>query len=231
MASSDRTGVREKTTKAQAIYGAILDDIEEGRLRPGWALDEVQMARTYGVSRTPVREAIRRLELTGLVETRSHRGAVVVGLDEKQLDDLFAVMAELEALSAKWAALAMTVAEKKRLQALHAGARFFVKGGDREAYVEANAAFHEAIYDGAHNAMLSDLVRATRRRAAPFRQLQFRGLGRLGKSHAEHGRIVDAIVVGDADAAYATMRAHIVVVRSAVDDVLGPIQDLASSEG
>jgi DNA-binding GntR family transcriptional regulator len=213
--------VSDRITKAQAIYGALLDDIEEGRLPPGRALDEIKMARTYGVSRTPVREAIRRLELTGLVETRSHRGAVVAGRSEKQLDDMFAVMAELEGLCAKWAALAMTAAERKSLAVLHAGAEVFVRCDDREAYVEANTAFHGAIYDGAHNVFLCELVRATRRRAVPFRNVQFQGAGRLAKSHREHGHILDAILAGAADAAYAAMRAHIVVVRSAVDEVLG----------
>ena len=213
----------EKTTKALAIYGALMDDIEEGRLPPGLALDEVQMARTYGVSRTPIREAIRRLELTGLVEARSHRGAVVTGRTEKQLDDMFAVVAELEALCARWAALAMTNAERKQLEALHAGAAPFVARDDFEAYATANTAFHGAIYEGAHNGYLSEMVRGTRRRAAPFRRVQFRAPGRLAGSHEEHGRIVAVIRSGDADEAYAAMRAHIVVVRSAVDDALARV--------
>lgn len=212
----------EKITKAQAIFGALVDDISEGRLPPGRALDEVQMARVYGVSRTPIREAIRRLELTGLVDARSHRGAVVAGLSEQQLDHMFAVVAELEALCAKWAALAMTGDERKRLQTLQAGAKPLVTDNDADSYAAANIAFHEAIYDGAHNAFLSDLVLTTRRRAAPFRLAQFRAPGRLAKSHREHGRIVAAILAGDADAAYAAMRAHIVVVRSAVDEVFDP---------
>ena len=209
----------DKTTKAQAIYGAILGDIQEGRLLPGRCLDEVEMARTYGVSRTPIREAIRRLELTGLVTVRPHRGAVVVGLSEKQLDDLFAVMAELEGLCAKWAALAMPTREKRQLQALHAGSLPLVEKDDRAAYAEANIQFHEAIYAGTHNSVLTELAQTTRQRAAPFRQAQFESAGRLRRSHAEHGRIVDAIVASDADEAYAAMRTHLVIVRSAVDDV------------
>lgn len=210
----------EKITKAQAIYGALFDDIAEGRLPPGLALDEMQMARTYGVSRTPIREAIRRLEVTGLVKARSHRGAVVVGLGEKELDDMFAVMAELEGLCAKWAALAMTGEERKNLEALHLGTTHFVKRNDDGAYAAANASFHEAIYAGAHNTFLHDLVLTIRRRAAPFRQMQFKGRGRLARSHAEHGRVLAAIRAADADGAFTAMRAHLAVVRSAVDDVL-----------
>jgi DNA-binding GntR family transcriptional regulator len=213
--------VTEKITKAQAIYGALLDDIETGRLPPGRALDEVQVARVYGVSRTPIREAIRRLELTGLVDARSHRGAVVRGLSEKQLDDMFAVMAELEALCARWAALAMTSGQRKQLAALHAGAAVFVAQDDQEAYAEANVSFHSAIYDGARNDFLADLVRTTRRRAAPFRTMQFQAPGRIARSHREHALVLDAILTGDAEAAYRAMRAHITVVRSAVDEVLG----------
>ncbi len=210
----------EKVTKAQAIYDALLGDIEGGRLLPGLALDEVQVARSYGVSRTPVREAIRRLEVTGLVEARSHRGAVVIGLNEQKLDDMFAVMAELEALCAKWAALGMTTDERRRFERLHLGTRLLVDHHDAAAYTIANTDFHEALYKGAHNEYLSDLVRTTRRRAAPFRTAQFQGVGRLARSFEEHQLIVDAVLNRNADEAYARMREHLVLVRTAVDAVV-----------
>ena len=215
----------ERTTKAQVIFDAMMGDIAGGRFPPGEALDELRMARAYGVSRTPVREAIRRLELTGLVETRSHKGAVVAGFTEKQLDDLFAVMAELEALCAKWSALAMTDKERQALRIVHREAGPLIEVNDRPAYIAANAAFHQAIYEGAHNEFLADLVASARRRAAPFRRAQFDAPHRLASSHREHASIVSAIMAGDAEGAYRAMRSHLVVVRSAVDHVdvlIGP---------
>ena len=165
------------------------------------------------MSRTPIREAIRQLEAIGLVEARARRGAVVADLSDRQLDEMFAVMAELEALSARWSAIAMTAAERRHLLALQEDGARLVSAGNREAYVDFNNRFHEAIYRGAHNDFLAELALSVRTRCAPFRRAQFETLGRLAKSHAEHDAVVTAIQRGDADAAATEMRAHIIVVQ------------------
>jgi DNA-binding GntR family transcriptional regulator len=208
-----------KLTKAQAITQAVADDIVHGRLRPGMALDETVIARTYGVSRTPIREALRQLQAIGLVEAKARRGAVVADVTEQRLDDMFAVMAELEALCARWSAVAMTAAERRALLAIHADTARLVAAGDREAYVEANTVFHETIYRGAHNSFLTELTLSVRQRVAPFRRAQFEMLGRLAASHAEHGRVTLAIQRGDADEAARAMQDHLAVVRAKVDDI------------
>jgi DNA-binding GntR family transcriptional regulator len=210
-----------KLTKAQQIHQAIADDIVHGRLMPGTALDEASIAAAFGVSRTPIREAIRQLEAIGLAEGRARRGAVVATFSDRQLDEMFAVMGELEALCARWSAVSMTASERRDLQTLHDDSARLVAGGLREAYVEANSRFHEAIYRGAHNSFLADLALSVRQRCAPFRRAQFETLGRLAGSHAEHGAVVEAIQRGDADGAAREMRAHIIVVRHAVDGVTG----------
>lgn len=208
-------------TKARQIQQAIADDIVHGRLAPGTALDETSIAATFGVSRTPIREAMRQLEAIGLINARARRGAVVADLSDRQLDEMFAVMAELEALCARWSAIAMTAAERRHLLALQEESERLVSAGRREAYVEFNNRFHEAIYGGAHNQFLAELALSVRTRCAPFRRAQFETLGRLAKSHAEHAAVVTAIQRGDADAAATEMRAHIIVVRTAVDAVTG----------
>lgn len=210
-----------KLTKAKHIHQAIADDIVHGRLLPGTALDETSIAATFGVSRTPIREAIRHLAAIGLVDVRARRGAVVAALSDQQLDEMFAVMAELEALCARWSAIAMSAAERRNLLNLQDESERLVSSGQREAYVDFNNRFHEAIYGGSHNSFLAELALTVRMRCAPFRRAQFETLGRLAKSHVEHGAVVDAIQRGDADAAATEMRAHIVVVRSAVDEVAG----------
>jgi DNA-binding GntR family transcriptional regulator len=210
-----------KLTKAQAITQAVADDIVHGRLAPGTPLDETAIARTHGVSRTPIREALRQLEAIGLVEGRAHRGAVVASVTEQGLDEMFAVMAELEALCARWSAVAMTSAERRALLALHEDSALLVAAGDREAYVEANTLFHETIYRGAHNGFLCELALSVRQRVAPFRRAQFETLGRLAASHAEHGLVTLAIQRGDAAGAARAMHAHLAVVRAKVDDVEG----------
>ena len=210
-----------KPTKAKLIHQAIADDIVHGRLAPGAALDETVIAATFGVSRTPIREAIRQLQAIGLVEARAPKGAVVAALSERQLDDMFAVMAEIEALCARWSAVAMTGNERRDLLALQAESERLVSAGSRENYVAFNNRFHEAIYAGAHNAFLAELAVTVRKRCAPFRRAQFETLGRLAKSHGEHGAVVTAIQRGDAEGAARAMRAHIAVVRDAGDVIAG----------
>lgn len=211
-----------KQTKAQVIHQAIADDIVHGRLTPGMALDETGIAAAFGVSRTPIREALRHLQAIGLVETRAPRGLVVAALSERQLDDMFAVMAEIEGLCARWSAIAMTAAERRHMLELMAESERLVSAGDRDAYAEFNVRFHEAIYRGAHNHFLAELAVTVRQRCAPFRRAQFETLGRLAKSHAEHGSVVEAIQRGDATLAATEMRLHIKVVRDAVEEVAGP---------
>jgi DNA-binding GntR family transcriptional regulator len=208
-----------KMTKAQAMVQAIADDIVHGRYLPGTALDETALAAAYGVSRTPTREALRQLEAIGLVKGRARRGALVTDVTEQQLDDMFAVMAELEALCARWSALQMTAAERRTLQAIHDNSAAFVAAGDRASYIEANSRFHEAIYKGAHNSFLAEMALSVRKRLLPFRRAQFETLGRLAKSHFEHGRVTLAIQRGDTEGAARDMRAHLAIVRDQVDVV------------
>lgn len=211
-------------TKAQEIQEALAEDIVRGRIRPGDSLEEERLARAFGVSRTPVREALRQLEAIGLAEARPHRGAVAIDVPEDRLDGMFVVMAELEAMCARLAATAMSSAERRDLEALHRSAGGIVSAGTLTDYIDANDAFHEAIYAGAHNDFLLETTMGVRSRLAPFRHAQFDTLGRMEKSHREHGSVTEAILQGDAEAAAAEMRRHILVVRTAVEDVTHPLE-------
>ena len=196
-------------THAERLRLELADDIACGRLVPGAALDETSLATRFGVSRTPVREALRELAAAGLIEHRPHRGAVVATLDAERLESMFVVMAELEALCAGLAATAMTAAERAELDAMHDAAAELVRTGDLTAYREANDRFHEFIYAASHNPFLEETVLGVRRRVLAFRRAQFHGLGRLAVSHAEHERVVRALQRGDRDAAAREMRAHL----------------------
>lgn len=204
-----------KRTSAEQIRQKLAQRIIAGELQPGTPLDETTLAGEYDVSRTPVREALRLLAASGLVDQRAHAKALVAKPDDNDLRGMFDVMAELEALCAGRAALAMDARERDALDALHASMAGIVRDGDALAYAEANDAFHSAIYGGAHNAYLSEITLATRARLQPFRRAQFGARGRLGKSHAEHALIVDAILQADRVAAEAAMRSHISIVETA----------------
>jgi DNA-binding GntR family transcriptional regulator len=197
-------------TRAEALANRLAEDIVTGHVQPGEALDEVRIAAAYGVSRTPVREAIRQLAASGLVVIRPHRAPLVAKPDDRMLREMFIVMAELEALAAASAAVGMTALERQALEAHHLGMRRLVQAGDTAGYRDANTAFHRTIAEASHNAYLAELAAATQRRLAPFRRAQFdASVDRLIRSHDEHGAIVTAILRGDAESASRAMRDHI----------------------
>jgi DNA-binding GntR family transcriptional regulator len=216
----ERSNGSPSSTRAEEIRQLLADEIVRGRLPPGLPLEEIELARKFGVSRTPVREAIRQLEATGLAEARPRRGAVVAGVTRERLEEMFLVMLELEALCAREAARSMTTDERAALAAVHAQGEALARDGDPDAYARYNLVFHDAIYIGTHNSYLAELTLSVRKRLAPFRRAQFFGAGRIVLSQEEHGRVVDAIRRGvEAEAAEA-MRAHIRVVREAYETLV-----------
>ena len=212
-----------RRTLAEELRLQLADEIVRGTLLPGSALDETELARRFRVSRTPVREAIRQLTASGLVEARAHRGAVVAQPNEERFVGMFEAMAELEGLCAGLAARRMTSAERHVLESAHDEMRALIYLGDPQRFHEVNEAFHGAIYSGAHNAYLAELTVATRTRLQPFRRAQFRNLGRLAKSHVEHDRVVQAILQGNSEGAASAMRAHITTVREEFEIYAGSL--------
>jgi DNA-binding GntR family transcriptional regulator len=202
-----------KITRAEELRLQLADEIVRGGLPPGAPLDETEIARRFSVSRTPVREALRQLVASGLVEARPHRGAVVAQPSIDRLTGMFEAMAELEAICASLAAERMTPIDRHQLEAVHEELRVLSHAGNPERFHEVNERFHNAIYAGSQNAYIAEMTLATRVRVQPFRRAQFRNLGRLAKSHAEHDRVVVAIMRGDKLGAAAAMRAHIELVR------------------
>ena len=202
-----------RKTRSEELRLQLADEIVRGVYAPGAPLDETRIASRFSVSRTPVREAIRLLAASGLVEVRPHRAAVVARPDASQLAGMFEAMAALEALCAGYAAERMSISERRALEDIHENLRVLIQSGDPQRYHEVNEAFHNAIYDGAHNAYLAEMTLSTRARVQPFRRAQFRNLGRLAKSHIEHDRVVEGILRGERAVAAAAMGAHIVTVR------------------
>lgn len=202
-----------RRTLAEELRVQLADEIVRGLLEPGAALDEMELARRFSVSRTPVREAIRQLAASGLVDARAHRGALVAQPSKERLAGMFEMMAELEALCAKFAAERMSLAERNAIEAVHESLRELMHTGDPQRFHDANEAFHGAIYSGAHNSYLSEMAIATRSRVQPFRRAQFRNLGRLAKSHSEHDLVIQAILRGAGAQAASAMHAHIMTVR------------------
>jgi DNA-binding GntR family transcriptional regulator len=198
-----------RKTLAERLRMQISDDIVRGELAPGVALDEMELARRFHVSRTPVREAIRLLGASGLVDARPHRSAVVARPDKPQLAAMFEALRELEALCAGLAAERMTADEHASLRRVHNTLSEVVRLENPQRYHEINEEFHAQIYAGSHNPYLANLTIGTRARIAPFSRAQFRTSGRLAKSHDEHAQILAALMARDGKTAMAVMRAHI----------------------
>jgi len=202
-----------KPTRAEELRQQLSDEIVRGALAPGSPLDETELAQRFNVSRTPVREALRQLTASGLIESRPHRGAVVAQPSIERLTGMFEAMAELEALCAGLAAERMSPVQRHALEAIHEELRVLSYDGNPERFHEVNERFHNAIYKGSQNDYIAEITLATRVRVQPFRRAQFRNLGRLAKSQAEHDRVVVAIMRGDRNGAATAMRDHIVLVR------------------
>jgi DNA-binding GntR family transcriptional regulator len=131
----------------------------------------------------------------------------------ERLTGMFEAMAELEAICAGLAAERMTPIERHQLEAVHEELRVLSHAGNPDRFHEVNERFHSSIYVGSQNTYIAEMTLATRVRVQPFRRAQFRNLGRLAKSHAEHDRVVVAIMRGDKTGAATAMRDHIELVR------------------
>jgi DNA-binding GntR family transcriptional regulator len=221
MASSGK-----KPTQTERVRASLADAIVRGELGPGVPLDEASLADRFKVSRTPIREAIRQLEAIGFAEARPHRGAVVPRFTPERLNEMFAVMAEMEALCAQYAARNITAAERAELKEVHDACRAAAERDDIDGYQRLNVAFHDTIYRASHNGFLAEVTVGVRNRVAPFRKVQFQSSGRLAQSLVEHQRIVEAIFRGDADGAARLMQEHLRFVRESVDRATEALRDM-----
>lgn len=229
--SGKRSLIRSGTTVDQMVR-AIADRIVTGFLRPGQKLDEASLAARFGVSRTPVREALSRLSAMGLVERRPNRGAIVAVVTQEHLASMFESMAELEAICARFSAERMTAGERRTLEIEHQASARLVQLRAEEDYEYFNTEFHTRLYRGAHSTHIYELTVMTRSRLAPFRRAQFMLPGRLAKSWQEHDAIVTAIMRGDGAAAGSAARDHVSIVSeaSAVFAATGPVKPAATAD-
>jgi DNA-binding GntR family transcriptional regulator len=215
-------------TMKKKLSDDVRDQIEEliafGKLLPGDHLDETELAERFGVSRTPVREALSQLATAGLVEVRARRGAVVAQFNAQQLVEMFEVMGEFEGMCGRLAARRLTDEEQKDLLAAHALCQQVIAdGADPDQYYEANDKFHGVIYRSSHNEFLMEQAWALRRRLRPYRRLQLRVRGRIPSSLNEHQEIVDAILKGDGDKANELLRGHVMVQGQRFNDMVATL--------
>ena len=194
-----------------------------GVIPPGARLDEKGLAARFGVSRTPVREALQQIAVSGLITWKPRQGAVVAELTLHQLIHMFEVMAALEGLCGRLAARRMTASERAELEQLHQEMGNHVKAGDTELYHGMNMPFHDAIYRGSHNPFLRQQALTLHKRLAPYRAFQLHKPGRLTGSYDEHACLVRHIVQGAEDEAARHLAAHVELQGEVLGDLVSAL--------
>lgn len=217
-------------TQSNQLAQQLEEMIFSGQLRPGEKLEEATIAARFGVSRTPVREAIQRLVATGMVEVRRRKGTIVTQLSMPRLIGMIEMMAEMDILAARLAARRATPEERDALRGILDRARTSV--GDQQGYTRLNREFHWALYSATHNHYLEEVALRTWKVLQPYRNFRLDQAARRKESLAEHEAIFEAIRTSDGDLAARQMASHVKVGGVIADFVFSlPSQTLENGKG
>lgn len=201
------------------VAARLRDRIFAGELAPGQFLDEVQLAEQLEISRTPLREALKVLTAEGLVRHEPRRGCFVNEVTEKDLDEIFPVIALLEGRCAYEAAQHASDADLAALETLHDKLSRHAKARRINDYYAANFAIHEAIITLAGNRWLQQVITDLRKIVKLARLQQLHAPGRLEQSLSEHLAVFAALKARDAAGAEAAMRTHLTRQREALREL------------
>ncbi|GAB5445404.1 GntR family transcriptional regulator [Gymnodinialimonas sp.] len=211
------------TTQTTAVIDLIIARIDAGTLLPGAAIDEKEVMATCDVSRTPVREALIRLEADGLVVRHARKGAVIFQPSVAEFLTILEVHANLESFAAGLAAQRITedVAAELRANVAACETHAAAKGhGDPAGYYQLNLQFHEIIVRAAHNDVLARMVKTNARKLMAYYRMRYRTPGASVASAKDHGRIARLILDHRAEDAQAAMLEHFNYDRQTVMDLI-----------
>lgn len=212
--------------QTETLIGAILADIDAGRLAPGQEIDEAALASHHGVSRTPIREAYIQLEATGLIRRLPRKGAVLFKPTLEEFLAIQEVHAQLEGQAAGLAARRISPdlrAELERI-AKHCEAHATSKGdADPDGYYQLNLRFHETVALGAANPFLVEMIKTNARKLMAYYRARYRYPGAIAQSALEHREIAELIFSHDRNGAEAAMRAHVQFDQVTVMDLLAAL--------
>lgn len=221
LSSAEHEPPERSPTLASIVQQKILNDISQGRLPAGMRLEEVDLADRYQVSRTPIREALRQLAALGMVDTKLRQGVVVAERSRDHFIYLLEVIADLEASSARYAALRMTDDERTKLSEVHEGMAAIVSRGQAARFDRTNRLLHQLVHAGAHNEVLSRGIEQMRMRTLPYTRAEFiLERRRMEISHMEHHGIVQAILRREPEGAYHAMRLHVIDAGQVPEDLV-----------
>jgi DNA-binding GntR family transcriptional regulator len=199
----------ERTSVASQVYDDIRQSILNGSLLPGTHLAEPQIASQMGVSRSPVREAIQRLEANGLITIHPSQGAFVRGLSADEVQDIYTARILIEGHMAELAAQRASRADAKALRQAVAKVDEVGHKEDYQATIEADFALHRLVWEIAEHPILFDVLTRLEDQIRMFMAVQAPLFEHLYDSVESHHQFVEAIIAGDADAAKTTIQQHI----------------------
>ncbi|MEV8568232.1 GntR family transcriptional regulator [Streptomyces sp. NPDC051322] len=207
-----RAGKRIQQTSMQArVAEELRQMIISGELPPRSSLSEMALSETFGVSRTPIREALKQLQIEGLVEVRPRVGTFVAVPSRRELTELFQMKELLEGAAARLLAFRGNVPMVEQLEANMRAADAAVRDGDADRYAQLVHEFHDLIVTGADNSKLEAHYRTLMNQLAYARLVRtsLSQPGRLSKSDVEHHRVLSLILAKDGDGAERVMREHV----------------------
>lgn len=193
----------------EIVFETLREAIINATLKPGERLMEILLAEEMGVSRTPVREAIRKLELEGFVVMVPRKGAYVADISTKDIADVFEIRAALEGLAAGLAAERITEEELEKLERILVKIGECVKNNDLEKLIEVDTEFHDTLFKASRNERLVQIVSNLREQIQRFRTASLSTPGRMKYALEEHKKIVEAVSERNVELAQALAREHI----------------------
>ncbi len=206
--------VKQEVTDQYSLRGRVFhklrEDILSGKYQEMEELREVSISEEMGVSRTPVREALRQLELEGLIQIIPNRGAYVTGITEKDVKDIYMIRSLLEGLCAKWATANITKEQMEEMEENVYLARFHAEKGHLEQLAELDGRFHEILYEACDSKILEHQLKDFHQYVARVRRKTLSNANRGPKSNEEHSQILEAIKSGDGDLAQKLANRHII---------------------
>lgn len=208
---------KAKETIADAVFDRLAEAIIGGRLAPGEKISEPRLAREFGISRGPLREAIRRLQERRLVTHHPRQGVRVVIPSQELLAELFMIREALEGIAAREAALRMTEPEMDEMLRMLASHGEMLQTDSPDAYIQSSDSdFHFFIVRASGNTLLSNLICGEYNALLRFYRIQHRTVqGRAKRAFEEHCRIADAICERDSELAEFLMRRHVAAAQKA----------------
>jgi DNA-binding GntR family transcriptional regulator len=206
---SDRDDIKEQYSLRGKIYNTLRENILNNKYKPGESLIETKLADELHVSRTPIREAIRQLELEGLVESIPNRGVYVKGISKKDMKDIYSIRLVLEVLAAKWSIENITDEGVSELKDIYELMEFYTGKGDIDRIAKLNTEFHQVIFNASKSNILIHLLNDFQLYVRWARHESLSMPGRMEKALEEHKNILEAFEKKDADEVVKALSTHI----------------------